>query len=76
MCVCCGESEMAFLSIDHIDGGGCEHRRQIKSNRIYNWLINNRFPDGFQVLCFNCNFAKHVYGVCPHQTKRNGQVGR
>src|ERR1019366_4483037 len=27
-CACCGETERIFLTIDHIGGGGAEHRRQ------------------------------------------------
>jgi hypothetical protein len=28
----------------------------------------NEFPDGFQVLCHNCNLAKGYYGECPHNS--------
>jgi hypothetical protein len=69
-CVCCGETEIVFLTVDHIEGGGNDHRRQLggSSQNLYRWLIKKGFPDGFQVLCFNCNQGKHVNGgVCPHQ---------
>jgi len=68
-CACCGERHLVFLSIDHVNGDGAEHRRSgAKSGRgFYNWLRENNFPDGYQVLCFNCNFAKSQYGGCPHQ---------
>ena len=65
-CACCGEPEMAFLTIDHIEGSGQIHKESI-STTIYNWLKRNGFPDGFQSLCWNCNLAKHIYGACPHQ---------
>ena len=29
----------------------------IKGN-LYNWLIKNNFPSGFQTLCMNCQFIK------------------
>lgn len=64
-CVCCGESEYKFLSMDHIGGGGVKHRKQINTN-IYQWLKVNKFPKGFQPLCYNCNCAKGFYGSCPH----------
>jgi hypothetical protein len=72
VCVCCGESEISFLTIDHINGNGNRHRREIfngkTSYRIYPWLIKNNFPPGFQVLCFNCNCGKQVNGgTCPHK---------
>jgi hypothetical protein len=71
MCACCGDTEDVFLCIDHIDGGGNAHRRKIGKPRggfgFYLWLIKKNYPDGFQVLCHNCNFAKHILGRCPHE---------
>jgi len=70
-CACCGESTYEFLSIDHINGGGNKHRKEMgmkngKGGNIYHWLIKNNFPEGYQVLCHNCNMAKGFYGICPH----------
>ena len=56
-CVNCGESRLACLSIDHIKGDGNKHIKLIKGN-LYNWLIKNNFPSGFQTLCMNCQFIK------------------
>ena len=53
-----------FLSIDHIEGRG-GHGREVR-RRLYQWLKNNSYPDGFQVLCYNCNLAKSGGDVCPH----------
>ena len=64
-CACCGEYEHGFLSIDHINGGGRQHRKEIHGN-LYQWLIKNKFPEGFQTLCHNCNMGKGIYRVCPH----------
>ena len=69
-CVCCGEDEPAFLAIDHINGGGNAHRRKLgmpSGTQFYLWLRRNNFPEGFQILCFNCNFAKSAHGQCPHK---------
>lgn len=66
-CACCGESTDEFLCIDHINGGGSAHRRSIGKSNIYRWLEVNNFPEGFQILCWNCNSAKGLYGICPHQ---------
>jgi hypothetical protein len=64
-CACCSESHVEFLTLDHIKGDGAEHRRQItgdprkcSGHHIYAWIIKNNFPEGFQVLCCNCNMAK------------------
>lgn len=64
-CNCCGESQPEFLAIDHINNDGAEHRRQLTIT-IVDWLIQNNYPEGFQVLCHNCNSAKYYYGECPH----------
>jgi hypothetical protein len=71
-CACCATSEVVFLVIDHVNGGGNKHRRSLSpsgrmvgSARFYRWLEQNRWPDGFQILCHNCNFAKSN-GGCPH----------
>lgn len=56
-CVHCGEDDMACLSIDHINGGGVQHRRIIGSH-FYAWLIKNNFPKGYQTLCMNCQMKK------------------
>lgn len=68
-CACCAETNIHFLTIDHIDGDGSSHRKVIGQGgrAFYQWLIKNNFPGRFQMLCFNCNHAKSIYGVCPHQ---------
>lgn len=69
-CVCCGESEPMFLTIDHINNDGATHRRELgirSGDKFYAWIIKNNFPSNLQILCFNCNCAKGVYGKCPHK---------
>jgi hypothetical protein len=68
-CSCCGETEENFLSIDHINGGGNDQRKILGAGgyALYRWIINNDFPEGFRVLCMNCNWAKGIFGTCPHQ---------
>lgn len=56
-CIRCGFGDFRALEIDHIDGGGSKHRREIRGN-LYYWLIKNKFPIGFQVLCSNCQSIK------------------
>ena len=65
-CACCGETITEFLSIDHINGGGRKHRESVNSELCF-WLKKNNYPDGFQVLCYNCNCAKGFFGKCPHE---------
>lgn len=71
-CECCGESHIEFLTIDHIDGGGNIHRKEIGSSALYGWLIKNNFPDGYRVLCMNCNWSIGIRGYCPHAKPGTG----
>ena len=68
-CACCGEYYLEFLAIDHINGDGAEHRKEIGtgSGRLYYWLRDHDYPEGFRVLCHNCNQALGHYGYCPHE---------
>ncbi len=70
LCACCGETEMSFLTIDHINDDGAIHR-QGAGKDLYRWLIKNSYPEQFQTLCRNCNFGKYINdGTCPHKKER------
>lgn len=67
-CICCGEEEYKFLSIDHINGGGNKHKQEVgRSNSFLRWIIKNNYPNFLQILCHNCNQAKGAWGKCPHE---------
>lgn len=84
-CVCCGLDDWRFLSIDHIHNDGAEERRELygaKNNGLsgggghifYVRLRQLGFPKGrHQLLCHNCNMAKQVFGICPHQDNSVGE---
>lgn len=66
-CSCCLESDPYFLTIDHILIKGRQHVKSIGGG-FYSWLKKNNFPkDDFQLLCYNCNCSKGLYGQCHHQ---------
>lgn len=71
-CACCGEDNELFLTFDHIENDGAEHRRAIGDGGKYLlcWIKKNHYPDCIQLLCYNCNCAKGFYGVCPHKSNR------
>lgn len=56
--VVCGYSDISALSIDHINGNGTQHRKEVKN--IYYWLRGNDYPAGFQTLCMNCQWVKRT----------------
>jgi len=64
-CACCGSAD--DLSIDHVNGDGGMHRKEIGakgSTRMYRWLVVNGFPAGFQTLCGPCNRSKATSDRC------------
>ncbi len=63
------------LGADHdVNGGGTQHRNASGSrgSRLYLWLEKNGYPEGFRVLCHNCNMALGFYGYCPHEREQGG----
>ncbi len=74
VCACCGEAAMEFLSIDHIKGGGSRHRRELNRSNLYGYLKKTGYPDGYRVLCMNCNFALGHFGYCPHGGEINEHI--
>jgi len=56
-CKYCGEKHIEFLEMDHINGGGRKHAK-LTNNNLYVWLKKNNYPEGYQVLCSNCNWKK------------------
>lgn len=69
-CECCGETHIAFLTIDHINHDGQELRntgKQTGGGSFYKRLRRQPRDPSLQVMCFNCNLARRVTGVCPHK---------
>jgi hypothetical protein len=59
-CEICGIDDRDVLCLDHIDNDGSKHRKECKYSSIYSWVETNNYPEGFQVLCRNCNWKKHL----------------
>ena len=72
-CRCCGESEIDFLAVDHIQGrkqmdsipelAAIGYSSKLKQASLMRWIVDNNFlldleTDYFQILCHNCNHAK------------------
>jgi len=75
-CECCGESEYEFLAIDHRNGDGNKHRKELtgrnrsmNGTRFCNIVLKElKFgTDRYRILCHNCNSAIGFYGSCPHK---------
>jgi hypothetical protein len=74
-CQCCGETIPEFLTLDHVKNDGKEHREALghsgRGHGFYLWLKRQGYPKEIvQLLCMNCNWAKGVFGKCPHKLQR------
>lgn len=68
-CACCGEMIFQFLSFDHKEGRGRQHREKIlqeTKQKFVVWLDKNPKQEDIQLLCHNCNLSLGHYGFCPH----------
>ena len=72
-CDCCGENRHEFLTLDHVNRDGNQHRATFggrgiaTSMQIWADLKRRGWPkDGFRVLCMNCNWATRYGTACPH----------
>lgn len=57
-CSKCDCKDIRCLSLDHINGDGADHRREIGKKSLDEWAKKNNFPNTLQVLCMNCQFIK------------------
>lgn len=75
-CICCGQTDWHFLTIDHIDKRGRdrdkdENGKNITGYRLYLALRKLGYPQGdYRCLCFDCNCVRGVYGFCPHEKQK------
>jgi predicted DNA-binding protein YlxM (UPF0122 family) len=61
-CVKCGFNDIRALSIDHINGNGSKHRKElnIMGTSLYRKLAKDGYPIEYQTLCMNCQWIKKV----------------
>ena len=62
-CEICSNTDISHLCLDHIYGDGTKHRKTVKTTRgssVYRWVIREKFPRIFRVLCHNCNWIAHI----------------
>lgn len=59
-CACCGFEDIRALALDHVENNGAEERKQWrgKMDFFYKKIIDDGFPECYQVLCANCNAIK------------------
>ena len=67
-CICCGETNIKFLSFHHIYGGGRKERLKLGS-KFYS-LLRKKFRKDIKIMCYNCNLANGFYKICPHKLEK------
>jgi hypothetical protein len=74
-CCCCGETEIRFMTIDHITPIN-DRNRSHSGTALWKRLRQLGWPkDEYRMMCFNCNIARHWNdGVCPHEETDGGVV--
>lgn len=77
-CACCGETEVMFLTIDHIEKRAGKIEREKNPSMVgltlMKWLRKNEYPEGYRVLCWNCNLCSGLRGYCPHDASASGLI--
>lgn len=67
VCICCKESNVVFLTLDHIDQDGGGKKRELLGYKFYRSIWLGKYPKRLQILCYNCNCGRHANnGICPH----------
>lgn len=69
-CDCCGEDTMSFLTLTEKELQKEEPKQQgwySAGFTLARYVIKHDFPDGYIVLCFNCEAGRVQNGICPHK---------
>lgn len=64
-CCVCGIDDLRVLEIDHIDGGGNQHRKRRSRESIWREIAIGETTSKFQLLCANCHRIKTFYPEPP-----------
>jgi hypothetical protein len=59
----CNVKDIDTLTLDHVNNDGAAHRKKVRgltSYRLYGWIKNKGFPEGFQTLCWNHQWKKEI----------------
>jgi hypothetical protein len=57
----CPIIDIDMLCLDHVNDDGFEQRRSgLFTNRLYEYLLREGYPEGYQTLCANHNLKKEL----------------
>lgn len=66
ICQCCGESDIRFLTVDHVQNDG--YKDSPITTTVLRKAKEEGYPrDKYNLLCWNCNCGRAKNnGICPH----------
>jgi 5-methylcytosine-specific restriction endonuclease McrA len=72
VCSCCLEQNVFKLTVDHVNNDGNRKDLPRSGRSLYLKILSGKANrEEFQLLCWNCNFSKHLGGgVCLHQRRK------
>lgn len=76
-CANCPETNSAFLTLDHVERNGGEHRRRVGRGHVLADLRRQGWPqEGYRLLCWNCNALTRYGDLCPHEHSQGEMTKR
>lgn len=75
-CNCCGEIHEEFLTLDHKNNNGADHRCKTGYwGHLYEKMLDDGFDtNDYQILCLNCNSSLGFRGYCPHRPEIKREI--
>jgi hypothetical protein len=72
ICRCCNIADHFALTVDHVRNDGKADRLSVSSPAtLMRRILRQKLqPHRYQILCWNCNEAKRIYGRCPHKAAK------
>lgn len=68
-CSCCGERRVEFLTLEHVNRDGGEHRKMRGPRGCWKDAERLGFPKNYTILCMNCNWVERHGARCPHKVE-------
>jgi hypothetical protein len=67
-CQCCGESDIRFLTLEHVQQDGYKDRG-LSPIQLYRKAFEEKYDRSkWSCLCWNCNCATNHHKICPHKS--------
>lgn len=82
-CEYCGETDFDILELDHKNGDGAKHRKELGYTRdningaaMYRYAKKHNYPNIFRILCAGCNRSLGIRGYTPYEFEEDQEAMR